>query len=508
MHDMRSSGILLHPSSLPGRFGVGDLGAEAFKFVDFLSGARQKYWQVLPLGPCGFGDSPYQCFSSFAGNPLLISIEQLAEAGWLAPADVRKAPRVAEGRADFGRAAEIKFALLRESFRRFEERATKEAKQRFKAFCKAKASWLDDYALFMALKGANGGGSWTDWPKALARRDSKALKKAKKDLAAKIDAQCYFQFVFFSQWGALKQHCQARHVEIIGDVPIYVAHDSADVWSHPDYFHLTPDGEPTVVAGVPPDYFCAEGQRWGNPLYRWDVLKSTGFAWWIERFKATLELVDLVRLDHFRGFEAYWEVPADAPTARTGRWVLGPGAPLFKALQRALGGLPFIAENLGVITPQVEALREQFSLPGMKVLQFAFGSDERPNGFLPHNYVPDVAAYTGTHDNDTTVGWWTTGGAGSSTVTQAEADRQRDRAERYLNVAGRLVHWVFIRAVFASVAKLAIVPLQDVLGLGTEARMNHPGIGEGNWRWRFPPGALTLELEQQLGEITALYERA
>jgi 4-alpha-glucanotransferase len=494
----RSSGILLHPTSLPGPYGIGDLGAGARRFVDFLAAAGQKVWQVLPLGPTGYGDSPYQGFSAWAGNPLLISPERLVEQGWLDASALGSVPGFPEDCVDFERLIPWKTALL-------ESAAQQHAS--FQAFCEAKQHWLDDFALFMALKKEHRGVEWTRWEPGARDRDPKALAKWRQQLAAGVASQKFLQFVFYEQWRELREYARARGVRIMGDLPIYVSHDSADVWINRQYFHLDAQGNPTVVAGVPPDYFSKTGQLWGNPIYRWDVLAEDGYGWWLDRFRAAFETVDMIRLDHFRGFEAYWEVPASEATAVNGRWVKGPGAALFRAAQSALGELPLVAENLGVITPEVEAIREEFGFPGMSILQFAFGTDPQAPTFRPHNYPRNLAAYTGTHDSDTTVGWWSSEGRGESTRSEEDIRREREFAKKYLNTDGRELHWAFIRALEASVADTVLVPLQDVLGLGTEARMNQPATLSGNWRWRYRAGALQAEIAQRLRELTELYER-
>jgi 4-alpha-glucanotransferase len=506
MHRPRTSGILLHPTSLPGRFGIGELGPEAIRFADFLSAAGQRLWQVLPLGPTGYGDSPYQCFSAFAGNPLLVSLDVLEAEGLLMPADLAETPPFPEHEVDYGAVIDFKRSALARAFARFREHAGPPERDAFQAFCREQAAWLDDFAVFMAVKAAHGGVAWTEWDREIAARRPEALERWRQEKADEIEATRFTQHLFFRQWTELRRHCHARHMKIMGDLPIFVAHDSADVWAHPELFRLDETGRPTVVAGVPPDYFSATGQLWGNPLYRWDEMARTGYSWWIDRFRSTLSIVDLVRLDHFRGFEAYWEIPASAPTAATGQWVKGPGAALFEALRSALGPLPIVAENLGVITPEVEALRERFGFPGMAILQFAFGGDPQSSTFIPHNYSRDRVVYTGTHDNDTVVGWWTSG-VGDSTRTLEEVEAEREFARRYMHSDGREIHWDFVRTLLGSVAELAIVPLQDVLGLGSEARMNVPARPSGNWRWRFAAGALAPEVRGRLREITEDYGR-
>ena len=504
----RSSGILLHPTSLPGRFGVGDLGAEAHRFIDFLKDAGQRLWQVLPLGPTGYGDSPYQCFSAFAGNPLLICLERLVDKGLLPAASLRNTPAFPEDRTDYGRAIPWKMGLLSTAGRNFIAQASGEARAQFEAFCITHAQWLDDYALFMALKHAHGQEHmWTQWEPTARARLAEALKEARRHLAPEIDLHRFYQFEFFDQWRALKEYCAARGIRVMGDVPIYVAHDSADVWANTGYFELDENGNPVRIAGVPPDYFSATGQLWGNPLYRWDVLAANGYRWWIERLAATLAVVDIIRLDHFRGFEAYWAVPAGEKTAVNGRWIKGPGAAFLEAAVQALGDLPLVAENLGVITPEVEAIRNQFGFPGMSILQFAFGKDPQAPDFRPHNYPRARVAYTGTHDCDTTVGWWASRGKGESTRTQEDIRKEHEYTCRYLNLNGQEIHWAFIRALMSSVADTVIFPLQDVLGLGSKARMNLPATPSGNWRWRFAGGVLTAELSRKLRELTETYER-
>jgi len=504
----RSSGILLHLTSLPARFGIGDFGLSAFEFADFLADAGQKLWQVLPLNPTGYGDSPYQCFSAFAGNPMLISPEKLAEQGLLQASDLKSVPAFPETSVDYGAAIPFKLSILRRAAQVFFADASHSERSAFERFCEDSSSWLEDYALFMAVKDAHHGVIFTSWEPALRRRDPRAMIEWSKRLAPELQAFKYWQFEFFRQWERLKSYCQDRSIRFMGDIPIYVAHDSADVWAHPDLFYLDPNGSPTVVSGVPPDYFSATGQLWGNPIYRWDVLASTGYKWWIDRFRASLALFDMVRLDHFRGFEAYWEVPGGESTAMNGKWVKGPGEEFLTALQNAFGGLPIVAENLGVITPPVEKLRHQFGLPGMSLLQFAFGNDPQGPSFRPHNYSRDLVAYTGGHDNDTTVGWWNSSVGADSTRTLEDVRKEHDFARAYLNFHDDSeINWVMIRAVLASVADTAMIPLQDILGLGTEARMNLPGRVSGNWKWRYRPGALTKQLCARLRSLTVLYDR-
>jgi 4-alpha-glucanotransferase len=500
MVSRRSSGIVLHPTSLPGPLGIGDLGAEARRFVDYIASAGQTLWQVLPLGPTGFGDSPYQCFSALAGNPLLISLEDLSPV-------VPAAPSFSTDRVNFEQVIPWKMAALEAAARQFREGSLERDRRRFEEFCDKNAAWLDDFALFMALKGRDPSRVWTQWEEDIRARDPGAMARWRERLADAIAAQKFLQYAFFSQWGALRSYCRERGVRMMGDLPIYVAHDSVDVWVNPQSFQLDKAGLPAAVAGVPPDYFSATGQLWGNPLYAWDALTRDGYSWWLDRFRAALKLVDVVRLDHFRGFEAYWEIPAGAATAQSGRWVKGPGIGLFHTLREALGPLPVVAENLGVITPEVESLRAEFGFPGMSILQFAFGTDPQASSFRPHNYSREMVAYTGTHDNDTTIGWWTSGGYGESTRSAEGIRAEREYARRYLNTDGRRIHWDFIRALQASVADTVLIPLQDVLGLGSEARMNQPATLTGNWRWRYRAEMLTIETARQLRALTELYER-
>jgi 4-alpha-glucanotransferase len=503
----RRSGVLLHPTSLPGPHGAGDLGGAAHRFASWLAEAGQRLWQVLPLGPTGYGDSPYQALSGRAGNPLLVSLEVLRNEGWLEDADLAGAPAGDGAAAELHAALGWKRARLARAAAAFARGARGETSADLEAFRAREAAWLPDWALFAVLKESHGGRPWTEWPAPLARRDPAALDAARARHAEETFAEEFAQWCFFRQWSALRDRCRALGVALMGDVPIYVAHDSVEVWTRPELFRLDARGHPAAVAGVPPDYFSASGQLWGNPLYDWDAVARDGWRFWIERVRGALALVDRIRLDHFRGFEAYWEVPAGADTAAAGRWVPGPGAAVFEALERALGPLPFVAENLGVITPEVEALRRRFGLPGMAILQFAFGDDPQAPTFQPHNYARDTVAYTGTHDNDTTVGWWE-GGAGDSVRTVEDVAREKAFALAYLGTDGREMHWVMIRALLASVADTAVVPLQDVLGLGSEARMNTPATLGGNWRWRFREEALGAGHAARLAALARLYGRA
>jgi 4-alpha-glucanotransferase len=505
-HPGRRSGVLLHPTSLPGPFPVGDVGPAAHAFAAFLASAGQRLWQVLPLVPTGYGDSPYQGLGALAGNPLLVSPEALAQEGLVTAAELASAPSCPPGAVDYAAAIAWKGALLRRASERFAARAGAAERAAFEAFVALRASWLDDFCLFLALKERHGGAPWTRWDPALAAREPAAVDRARAELAVEVRAHAFAQFAFASQWAALRRRCAELGIALVGDLPIYVAHDSAEVWARRELFRLDAQGEPVEVAGVPPDYFSATGQLWGNPIYRWDERPAECHAFFAERAAAALGEVELVRIDHFRGFEAYWAVPAGATTAQAGTWKPGPGAALFDALRASLGSLPFIAENLGVITPEVEALRRAYGLPGMAILQFAFGKDPMAPTFRPHAYERDVVAYTGTHDNDTVMGWWESEG-GDSTRTADDVRREKEHARRYLATDGHEMSWVMIRAILASVADTAIVPLQDVLGLGNEARMNRPATPSGNWRWRFRAADLRPELAARLAELVALYGR-
>lgn len=461
---------------------------------------------MLPLNPTGYGDSPYQCFSAFAGNPLMIDLQALQHDGLLSSADLGHAPAFPEDCVDYSTVSRFKNTMLRQAAENFFSAPQAEIR-RYEKFCSDNAHWLDDYALFMAVKDVHGGVAWTDWDPEIRHRKPEALRAWRERLAAEVDAFKLGQYEFFRQWKKLKDHCRGLGVRIMGDIPIYVAHDSADVWAHPELFQLDDNGKPIVVAGVPPDYFSATGQLWGNPIYRWDVLRESGYAWWVQRFRAALSVFDMVRLDHFRGFEAYWEISGDAKTAAGGHWIKGPGAEIFEVLQSELGELPVVAENLGVITPEVEGIREKFGFPGMSLLQFAFGNDPQGPSFRPHNYPRQLVAYTGGHDNDTTVGWWTSTGVGDSTRTAEDIRRERAFARAYLGFNDEPINWVFIRVVMASVAAIAMVPLQDVLGLGSEARMNLPGSLSGNWRWRYRARDLSPELSKRLKRFVTSYDR-
>lgn len=482
----RASGILLHPTSLPGP-GIGDLGEQAFRFVDWLESAEQSLWQMLPLVAVNEGGSPYSALSAFAGNPLLISPAELVLRGLVEPEHAAPPAELDDEGIDFGAVMRWKAEVVRAAQRIMRE--DEELRSDFAAFRAEEAAWLDDYALFHALRDAHGQRCWVDWPEPLRDRDPNALEQARRELVEEVERHAYAQYLFDLQWSAVRRYANEHGVRIVGDVPIFVAHDSADVWAHPELFSLTPEGQPTVVSGVPPDYFSATGQRWGNPLYRWDVLKESGYHWWIDRFHRTFALVDVVRVDHFRGFESYWEVPADEETAMNGRWLPGPGRDLFDAVRAELGELPVIAEDLGLITPEVEQLRDELGLPGMRVLQFAFGGEDANNPHRPSNYVHNAVAYTGTHDNDTSLGWYADAGGDERRQLQALAGDGGD------------MHWRMVDAVLRSEAGWAVIPVQDVLGLGGQARMNTPGVPEGNWAWRLEDGELTPALAERLAEL-------
>ena len=494
----RAGGILLHPTSLPGRYGIGDLGPQAYRFVDWLASTGCKLWQILPLGPTGYGDSPYQCFSAFAGNPYLISFDALIEDGLLTQNDLAAMPEFSASRVDFGLLIPWKLGILQKAFSRLSA-ASESLQKEFKRFTKENVAWLDDYALFMSIKEANGGGAWSGWDESLRKRKKAAMDQARAEQAENIQRHSFYQFLFFRQWHKLRAYAHERGLTIIGDIPIFIAYDSADAWANPSLFFIDDDSLPTVVAGVPPDYFSATGQLWGNPLYKWSAHKKTGYEWWIERFHSVLSLVDIVRLDHFRGFAGYYEIPYGALTAETGQWVTGPGKTFFETIYPALSNkkgetLPIIAEDLGVITDDVEELRDSFNLPGMKILQFGFSGADNP--FLPHNYSKNCVAYTGTHDNDTVLGWYETA-----------PEHERDFARRYLGTNGDNIAWDLIRSVWSSVAVYAVAPMQDVLALGTEARMNFPSKLGGNWEWRMSESDMSESLAGRLREMNQLYLR-
>jgi 4-alpha-glucanotransferase len=497
MNQDRMCGVLLHVTSLPSYGGVGDFGPAAYAFVDFLATAKQRLWQVLPLGPTGYGSSPYSALSAFAGNPLLISLERLADDGWIARERLQGLPGH-EGPADFAAATTQKLPLIEEAAANFLDHATDDTRARFQKYCQDNMSWLPDYAMFNVLRRKFGYVSWIDWPTDLALRKHDALTAVLTEHGRELAIEQAVQFFFDEQWCALRTYCKARDIRILGDVAIFVNYDSADVWTHPEIFELDEQRRMVRVSGVPPDYFSANGQRWGNPLYKWGELRERGFDWWVARVRRTLTLYDMIRLDHFRGFEAYWSIAADEPTAINGQWVKAPGQELFQRLKDVFGELPFVAEDLGLITPEVDELREHFGMPGMRILQFGFG-DRNSHLYLPHKFVPNTVVYTGTHDNDTTLGWWKDG-------VSAE---ERTYAQIYLGAIkedGEIVR-AMMRTAAESVANLCIFPLQDVLGLGSEARMNTPAAGEGNWTWRYAQGALDPEFAAQLAALMEMTDR-
>jgi 4-alpha-glucanotransferase len=493
----RRSGVLLHPTSLPGPHGSGDFGPSACHFIDWLAAGGQKLWQILPLGGIGPGNSPYMSSSAFAGNVLLIDLAELQQRGWLDMDELQPTGGLSDRALNFAAVVPFRMARLARAAARFAAGASRADRAELAAFRAAQASWLDDYALFMALAEANAWRDWCDWPAPLAQRQPAALAEASAEHAERMAFWVFCQWCFFRQWRRVRDYAHQRGVQIVGDAPIFIAHQSAEVWARPELFELDASGRPGVVAGVPPDSFSATGQRWGNPLYRWEAHAAEGYAWWIERVRRSFELVDILRIDHFRGFAACFEIPASEPTAENGRWVTGPGAALFSAIADALGPLPIIAEDLGVITPDVEALRTGFGFPGMRILQFAWGEGvAAERRFQPHNHTADSVVYTGSHDNDTSLGWW------------ASADASvRHHLRDYLASDGHAVHWDLMRTACASVADTAIHPLQDVMGLGREHRMNFPGIGEGNWSWRFTWDMMPADAAARLHRFCQLYDR-
>ena len=491
----RSSGILLHPSSLHGAYGIGDLGAGAHRFVDWLAAQGQSVWQVLPLGPTSYGDSPYQTLSAFAGNSNLISLDQLVNDGLLTGSDLADTPPFPSDTVDYGWIGPFHNQKLAIAWHNFSRREDRSLRRDFERFVDENRFWLEDYALFAALKRQHRLRPWVEWEGELRRRESSALATAAANLAEQVDAERFRQWLFNRQWAALKTYANGKGIRLFGDLPIFVAHDSADVWAHQGEYYLDATGNPTVVAGVPPDYFSPTGQRWGNPLYRWDVMQGDGYQWWLQRIRALLNLVDYLRIDHFRGFEAYWEIPAGEATAVKGNWVAGPGAAFFEAIRAGLGELPIMAEDLGVITPGVEKLRDDFGFPGMKVLQFAWSDPANP--FLPHNHPVNCIVYTGTHDNNTTRGWW-----------ENEVDSPtRAFVNDYLGHEVQDIVWAMARLGMRSAGRVFIMPMQDVLGLGAAARMNTPGKRAGNWTWRLPQDALDHPAKDTLLHITRLYQR-
>ncbi len=490
----RSAGILLHPTSLPGNYGIGDLGKEAYKFIDFLVETGNTLWQVLPLGPTGYGNSPYQCFSAFAGNPLLISPDILKDEGLLTEEDLKGSITQEKYHVDFGKVIGTKFNLLRRAFANYNSKGI----DGFEEFCESNKDWLDDFALFMACKNYHGGIVWSKWDEEIAFRKKNAIEKWTEKLSDEIRFQKFVQFKFFSQWKKLREYADSKGIKIIGDVPIYIAYDSADLWANKKYFTVDDEGKLEFVAGVPPDYFSATGQLWGNPLYKWEVMKKDNFRWWIKRFKSIFSLVDIVRIDHFRGFEAYYKIPGDAPTAETGEWVKAPGEKLFNTLKKEFDALPVLAEDLGVITKEVVRLRDKFDFPGMKILQFAFGKDGEKR-FLPHNFINNCVVYTGSHDNDTTRGFF-----------DKEKEKKSDvfyHAQDYMNYYGDDMCHALIKLAYSSVGNIVIIPMQDILNLDSSARMNFPSKPDGNWTWRFSWEQVSEGLSKHYRYLIDLYER-
>jgi 4-alpha-glucanotransferase len=490
----RSTGILLHPTSLPSRGGIGDFGPAAYEFVDFLVSARQGLWQVLPLGPPANGNSPYSSTSAFAGNPLLISVERLADHGWIDQSHLSELSD-SVGRIDYTEVMQRKLPLIAAAAQNFLDHANGAQRARFESFCAENGWWLEDYVLYDVFRERNRKLCWKDWPREIARREPEALEHARKQYASEMATRRVTQFFFWEQWRALRLYSAQKSVRVVGDIAIFVDYDSADVWAHRDLFRIKDDLEPDVVSGVPPDAFSATGQRWGNPLYNWEKMRSHGYQWWIQRLRWATQTCDFIRLDHFRGFAQFWEIPATEPTAINGKWVDGPGDDLFYKLREAFGGLPFFAEDLGLITPDVNALRERHNIPGMAVLQFGFG-DPGAHIYLPHRLTQDRVIYTGTHDNDTTLGWWKNAQPQERSAVESLVGRQDDG-----------VNWALIRLAQSSVASLSVVPLQDVLGLGSEARLNTPSFHEGNYHWRYQPGALKRDIAQRLAELANVTDR-
>ncbi len=493
----RSAGILLHPTSLPGKYGIGDLGKEAYNFINFMETAGQKLWQVFPLGPTGYGDSPYQCFSAFAGNPLLVSPEILLEEGFLTHDDLKNIQHFNPVKIDFGEVIKYKHSLLKKSFIHFKNNSNGKEKA-FHEFCERDKSWLEDYSLFMALKEHYNGAVWSEWDKDLVMRKKSALKVWKEKLSDSVLYQKYIQFQFFHQWKNLKEYANKKGIKIVGDIPIFIAYDSSDLWSNKKIFTVDKEGNLTFVAGVPPDYFSATGQLWGNPLYKWNEMEKDDFLWWRKRISNLLGMVDIIRIDHFRGFDAYWEIPAGSATAEPGKWRKAPGGKFFSTIKKYLGELPIFAEDLGVITKSVNDLRDKFNFPGMKILQFAFGTgmEER---FLPHNFIQNCVVYTGSHDNDTTRAYFEKAKNENSDIFI--------HAQKYLNYFGDNFVGELIRAAYASVADVIIIPMQDILNLGSEARMNFPGKLGGWWTWRFTWDQVQPDLASHYRDLASLYER-
>ncbi|MEG8946433.1 4-alpha-glucanotransferase [Rosettibacter firmus] len=495
MNYSRSAGILLHPTSLPSKYGIGDFGYDAFKFIDFLVEIKQSLWQILPLGPTGYGNSPYQCFSAFAGNPLLISPDKLKEENLLHDDDLNNLPETNPSYVDYGQIINYKNTLLRKAYENFKDRTSSHDFQKFR---EDNNYWLEDFAFFMALKNYHNGIVWSKWDKEIAFRKKDAIKKWKEKLYDEILFHEFVQYIFFKQWKEIKDYANSKGIKIIGDVPIYIAYDSADLWANRHLFTVDEEGNLEFVAGVPPDYFSKTGQLWGNPLYKWDIMEKNKFDWWIKRFSKMLELVDIIRIDHFRGFEAYYKIPGTAPTAETGEWVKAPGEKLFNTIIKKLGDIPILAEDLGVITKEVNELRMKFNFPGMKILQFAFGKTGEKR-FLPHNHEKHCVVYTGSHDNDTTSGFF-----------KKEKEMNSDvfkHAQFYMNYYGDDMCYQLIRLAYSSVADIVIIPMQDILNLDSYARMNFPGKPDGNWTWRFTWDQINDDIKNKISKLIMLYER-
>jgi 4-alpha-glucanotransferase len=503
----RSSGILMHVSSLPSPHGIGDLGPMAYRFVDFLVSCKQRWWQMLPLCPGGRGNSPYDSPSAFAGDPMFISLEKLVARRLLSKDDISTPKELSKRRVDYSGVVSYKLPKLEKAFENFEKRESPSDHLRFEEYCTANSTWLVDHGIFSSLKQLNGEAPWTEWEESIRARRASALTQVKRQLTSQIRYHMFLQYEFSRQWSELRSYCAEKGVGLIGDIPFYVAHDSADVWANQEIFRLDHRGRPTHVAGVPPDYFSSTGQLWGNPLYRWDVLRRRGYSWWINRLRVIFSRFDASRLDHFIGFQRYWEVAAKARTSSPGRWVKGPSDHFFEMAFRMLGHRELIAEDLGVVTRDVKQLRDRLGLPGMRVLQFAFGKDPDAMRHRPHNYSRNCIVYTGTHDNNTTLGWYTDRGSASSTRSRPEIKKEIEYALRYLNSNGEQISWTMIRLAMMSVANVAITPVQDILGLNSEARMNTPGKAKGNWEWRLTTGALSRRVAKRLLELTETYER-
>ena len=497
----RSSGVFLHPTSLPGEYGIGSLGEEAYEFIDFLNEAGQKVWQMCPLGPTGYGDSPYQCFSAFAGNPYLIDLEKLVEDGYLSENDLKEPGDFPKERVDYGKVIDFKIPLLRKAFSNFKESASQQEKNNFEEFCVKNEDWLADYALFRAIKEKFGGRAWTEWDDDIRFREEEALKRYREESEEKIEFRKFLQYIFFKQWAEVKDYANQQGIKILGDIPIFVAMDSADAWANPEMFFFDEDLKPIKVAGVPPDYFNENGQLWGNPLYKWDKLKENNYEWWIKRVEKQLDLVDIIRLDHFRGFSQYWAIPYGSETAINGEWEDGPGKELFKAIKDELGELPIVAEDLGVVTEDVEELRDHFNFPGMKILQFAFDNQEE-NNYLPPYEDENCIVYTGTHDNNTTLGWYE-----EDLLEEDEADME-EHLDENLEVRHDDIVWDLIELGWQSKAVMAIAPLQDFLTLGSEARFNTPGTSAGNWQWRYTKDMIDQDLINRIKGVTERNNRA